>query len=146
MLLLLVSFPSTFFSRMRCIINIAIVFAIIQHDGATLNHRKPYYLINSTQSYSCHWMYGVCHQWPTRYISIHPWKIVTVLFSMHCWNTFNSQGAFEMQFLVLKNIIIIHWFISFGKRSLDKILFSQHVIGKINICLQIFCWNICYFK
>jgi hypothetical protein len=49
-----------------------------------LNCRKPYYLINSPQCYSCHWMYGVCHQWPTRYISIHPWKIITILLSMHC--------------------------------------------------------------
>jgi hypothetical protein len=89
-LVLLVFFPSAFFFRMHCIINIAVIFAIIQHDGGTLNCRKPYYLINSTQFYSCRWMYGVCHQWPTIYISICPWKIITVLLSMHCWNTLNS--------------------------------------------------------
>ncbi len=83
-LVLLISFPSAFFSKMHCIINIAVVFAIIQHDGGTLNCRIPYYPINSTQSYNCHWMYGVCHQRLTRYISIRPWKIITVLLSMHC--------------------------------------------------------------
>ncbi len=83
-LVLLVYFPSAFFSRMHYIINIAVAFAIIQHDGGTLNCRKPYYLINSTLSYSCCWMYGVCHRWPTRYISICLWKIITILLSMHC--------------------------------------------------------------
>ncbi len=44
-LVLLISFPSAFFSRMHSIINIVVVFAIIQHDGGTLNYRIPYYPI-----------------------------------------------------------------------------------------------------
>lgn len=83
-LVLLIYFPFAFFSKMHCIINITVVFAIIQHDGGTLNYRKPYYPIHSTQSYRCCWMYGVYNQRPTRYISICPWKIIMVVLSMHC--------------------------------------------------------------
>ncbi len=63
------------------------------------------------------------------------------LYSQQIVEIWSTQGNFHLKILELKNIIIVHSFILFGKWSLDNIFFLWHVIGKIEIFLQIFCWN-----
>jgi hypothetical protein len=56
---------------LHCIINIGVIFVIIQHDGWTLDLWKPYYPIYCTWSYKNCWMLGVPNQQPPSHISIH---------------------------------------------------------------------------
>jgi hypothetical protein len=53
---------------LHCIINIEVIFVIIQHDGWTLDLWKPYYLIYYTWSYRNCQMLGVPNQQPPSHI------------------------------------------------------------------------------
>jgi len=88
--LLLVYFPFAFFSRMCCIIKIATIFVIIQHDGGTLDFRKSYCLINPTWCYRCRWMFNVHNQRPREYIFICPKINDKVFFGKCCGSILNT--------------------------------------------------------